>query len=82
MDVVVRPDGRVVAVYTEALELRALGTTTIRRASHIEPDVNGSWWADLAPVGGPKLGPYDLRSAALAAESSWLGDHLAALPHP
>ena len=78
--IVVRPGGRVVAVYSDALRLAVLGHLSIRRASHVEPDEQGRWWADLAPVGGPRLGPFELRSEALAAETRWLGDRLADLP--
>ena len=39
------------------------------------PDRNGRWLADLSPVGGPILGPYDLRSEALEAEVEWLEEH-------
>lgn len=35
--------------------------------------------ADLSPVGGPLLGPYQRRSEALAAEVQWLAEHLARL---
>ena len=44
----------------------------IRRASHVEPDEEGLWWADLAPMNGPTLGPFGRRSAVLAAEREWL----------
>ena len=64
--------GQVVCVYGEAIDLAALGTPTIRRASHIEPDDQGQWWTDLGPVDGPRLGPYRLRSEALQAEAAWL----------
>ena len=30
------------------------------------------WLADLSPVNGPVLGPFDRRSEALAAELAWL----------
>ena len=59
-------------LYNETLDLVCLGTMTIRRASHVEPDDQGRWWADMAPVRGPKLGPYPCRSAALDAEQRWL----------
>jgi len=49
---------------------------SIRRASYVEPDDHGQWWADLHPVGGPCLGPFPRRSAALAAELRWLEDAL------
>jgi hypothetical protein len=66
------PQGRVLAVYGEAIDLAALGPLSIRRASHVEPDPAGRWWADLGPVGGPRLGPFARRSQALAAERAWL----------
>ncbi len=71
MRLTVEPGGTVRCVYGEALDLAALGVVTIRRASHVEPDAGG-WWADLAPVGGPRLGPFALRSQALGAERVWL----------
>jgi hypothetical protein len=66
------PRGRVRCLYSEVLDLAALGDLSIRRASHVEPDAEGRWLADLSPVGGPVLGPFALRSEALAAEVSWL----------
>jgi len=48
------------------------GKTEIRRASHVEPDENGQWKADLSPVSGPALGPFALRREALEAEVNWL----------
>ena len=72
MQMVIDPLGQVRCLYTEALNLAALGPLSIRRASHVEPDVDGQWWADLAPVNGPCLGPYPQRSAALLAEQEWL----------
>ena len=56
-------------------DLDTLGQPHIQRASHVEPDGRGQWIADLAPVGGPKLGPFSLRSAALEAERRWLEVH-------
>ena len=52
----------------EAIDLGQLGVLHITRASHVEPDELGQWWADLSPVGGTKLGPFRARSLALAAE--------------
>ena len=75
MQLVVDRDGTVRCLYGEALDLAALGVPCIRRASHVEPDSVGMWWADLSPVGGPKLGPFGLRSAALEAERAWLEQH-------
>ena len=72
MHLVVEPTGRVRAIYSEALALAALGRPVIHRASHIEPGPDGRWSADLRPVGGPVLGPFDRRSQALDAEFAWL----------
>ncbi|MHB8860928.1 MAG: hypothetical protein ACYC6N_00885 [Pirellulaceae bacterium] len=47
----------------------------ISRGSHVEPDAAGNWYADLSPVGGPLLGSFSHRSAALAAERDWLEGH-------
>jgi hypothetical protein len=69
------PKGQVACVYSEAIDLTALGAVVIRRASHVEPDPQARWWADLAPVGGPLMGPFGRRSEALAAEAGWLEAH-------
>ncbi len=75
MHLVVEPGGRARTLYTEAINLACLGDVTIRRGSHVEPDDAGCWWADLAPVDGPRLGPFAVRSVALAAEVAWLEKH-------
>ena len=72
MDLIVSPDGTIRAVYAEAIDLGVLGNLVISRASHVEPDERGRWLADLTPVAGPVLGPFDLRSEALEAEQAWL----------
>ena len=72
MQIVVYPDGSLRTLYDEAIDLAAFGAMSIRRASHVEPDDSGRWWADLAPVNGPRLGPFDRRSDALKAEQDWL----------
>ena len=74
------PHGLITCLYDEALDLAVLGPVSIRRASHVEPDQAGRWWADLAPVHGPRLGPFALRSQALAAERLWLERHWLAGP--
>jgi hypothetical protein len=72
MHLVIDRAGSVRCVYAESIDLAQLGDLSIRRASHVEPDDRGRWWADLSPVGGPVLGPFDRRGAALAAERLWL----------
>ena len=75
MELVIHPGGVVRCVYDEAIELGALGRLSVDRASHVEPDDDGQWFADLSPVGGPVLGPFPRRSDALAAEVAWLKRH-------
>ena len=75
MKVLVQPDGTVRAIYQEEIDLAVLGRPTITRASQVEPDDQGRWLADLKPVGGPVLGPFDRRSEALEAEHDWLERH-------
>jgi hypothetical protein len=75
MELIIDQHGNGRAVYSEAIPLGELGALTIARASHVEPDAAGRWLADLAPVGGPILGPFGQRSEALAAESEWLAIH-------
>ncbi len=72
MQLVVQPDGTVRCLYAELIDLTALGNPQIRRASFVEPDANGQWQVDLSPSGGPNLGPFGCRSAALDAEIAWL----------
>jgi hypothetical protein len=62
----------VTLIYTEFLPLQSLGAVQISRASHVEPDESGAWWADLSPSQGPVLGPFPHRSLALQAEHDWL----------
>ena len=72
MELVVGVDGMARCIYGEELELRELGKLQITRASHVEPDRGGFWWADMGPVGGPVLGPFRSRTEALGAERRWL----------
>jgi hypothetical protein len=78
MDLIIDSKGQVRCIYGEAIDLAALGDLSIQRASHVEPDQIGRWWADLAPVGGPRLGAFSKRSEALEAEAAWLQQHLLA----
>ena len=67
------------AIYSDEIDrgdidLAVIGDVTIARASHVEP-APGGWAADMAPVGGPCLGPFASRGEALKAEVAWLNDH-------
>ena len=72
MLMIVDRTGTLRCVYDEAIDLAAIGALVISRASHVEPDAHGLWVADLSPVGGPSLGPFEQHSQALAAEHEWL----------
>lgn len=71
--VIIQPNGDITTLYQEVLNLAALGDQQIERASQVEPDAQGRWWAQI--LDGPLLGPFSLRSEALAAEVDWLITH-------
>ncbi|WP_233198723.1 MULTISPECIES: hypothetical protein [Pirellulaceae] len=75
MQLVISSTGNIRCLYDETLDLHTLGKLSISRGSHVEPNDDGQWFADLAPVGGPRLGPFKNRSIALSAEVSWLEEH-------
>jgi hypothetical protein len=64
--------GHVRGVYSDDFPWRELGKLRIQRASHLEPDHLGLWWADLSLSNGPKIGPFARRADAIAAEVRWL----------
>jgi hypothetical protein len=72
MYLVICPSGVIRCIYGETIDLKALGEVRITRASHVEPDKKGRWWADMSPVHGRRLGPFALRSQALEAEKKYL----------
>jgi hypothetical protein len=76
MELIIDTGGQVRCIYSEVIDLTVLGDVSIRRASHVEPDEYGRWWANLSPVDGPTLGPFERRSLALAAELEWLEANL------
>lgn len=75
MELVIDQRGTIQCVYAETVDMARLGQVRIARASRVEPDSTGQWYADLAPVGGPRLGPFARRSEALRAEQRWLREH-------
>ena len=75
MQLFITPVGDVRCLYDESLDLSSLGSVHIQRGSHVEPDLVSQWFADMSPVGGPRLGPFPRRSDALSAEVAWLRDH-------
>jgi hypothetical protein len=80
VELLVDPDGLVRGIYSDEVDWLALGEALgsgplVCRASHVEPAEGGAWTADLAPVGGPVLGPFPKRADALEAEVTWLREH-------
>ncbi len=76
MNIHVAPNGELRFIYNDELQpLLGLGQATVQRASHVEPNNDGEWIADLSPVHGPTLGPFPLRQQALQAEIAWLEQH-------
>ena len=70
--------GTAAFVYSDdaAEALKSLGTIRTNRASYVEPlNDQGQWTADMAPIGGPVLGPFESRGDALVAERAWLREH-------
>ena len=72
MQLIIDLQGDIRCLYGEDIDLSSLGNMTIVRGSHVEPDRDGQWFADLSPVSGPILGPFHRRSQALQAEARWL----------
>ena len=68
--------GNIHSLYTDRINLRVFGKLKIKRASHVEPDKRGLWWADMKPMLGPRLGPFKTRTLALRAEVRWLEQHI------
>ncbi len=76
MNINITTDGELRFIYADGLQpLLELGMPQVRRASHVEPNKDGRWTADMSPVSGPVLGPFTLRREALAAETNWLSEH-------
>ncbi len=72
MEIIVKPTGVFIGIYSDTFDYGSFGRPQIRRASHVEPDDKGRWTADLSPVDGPMLGPFDKRSEAIDAELEML----------
>ncbi len=72
MEIIVKPTGVFIGIYNDSFDYGSFGRPQIRRASHVEPDESGRWAADLSPVDGPRLGPFDKRNEAIDAELEFL----------
>ena len=75
-ELVIAPDGSIRFLWDDDLApLLIEGEASLFRASHIEP-IGTLWFADLALVDGPMLGPFTLRADALTAEAAWITAHI------
>lgn len=82
-EIIVAPNGMLRFIYDDDLGsmLQDIASLSISRASHVEPNEHGhGWTADMSPVGGPILGPFDTRSEALIEEVNWLNEHSIPIP--
>lgn len=74
--IIVRLGGGIQFIYHDRLRpLLGLGDSKVRRVSDVEPTADNQWTADMARIGGPTLGPFPERAAALEAEREWLDAH-------
>ena len=70
------PDGTMNTIYTENIDLNEIGKLDIKRASHVEPNSDGQWTADMSSISGPVLGPFETRTQALEEEAKWLEQNI------
>jgi hypothetical protein len=75
----IEPDGTVVTVYTDTVDLRALGHVRARRASVVEWDESAQAWVARILASDERLGPFATRVEAVAAERAVLATHLVAV---
>jgi hypothetical protein len=75
MEILITAAGQGRCVYSEEIDLSTLGRLSIRRGSHVESTPDAQWTADMSPVDGPILGPFQRWSEAIAAEREWLAEH-------
>jgi hypothetical protein len=72
----IEPDGRVVTVYTDTVDLRALGHIQAVRASVVEWDEARQAWTARILASIEVLGPFATRAEAVAAERAVLAARL------
>jgi hypothetical protein len=69
-------DGTVVTVYTDTIDLRAIGHIHAVQASVLEWDESGQAWTARILATGERLGPFGTRAEAVAAERAVLATQL------
>ena len=77
-----RPDGTIVGLYTDVIDLRALGRVRAERASAVEWDEAAQAWHARIFTTGETLGPFRRRDEAVDAERCVLAAQLSTLAAP
>ena len=72
----IEPDGTVVTVYTDTVDLRVVGHIHAVRASVVEWDESCQAWTARILATGEHLGPFATRAEAVAAERAVLATQL------
>jgi hypothetical protein len=72
----IEPDGTVLAVYTDTIDLRTIGRIHAARASVVEWDESTQAWTARILATGERLGPFATRDEAVAAERAVLAIQL------
>ena len=72
----IEPDGTVVTVYTDTVDLRVVGHVHTVRASVVEWDESGQVWTARILATSERLGPFTTRTEAVAAERAVLATRL------
>jgi hypothetical protein len=72
----IEPDGTVVTVYTDTVDLRVVGHVHAVRASVVEWDESRQAWTARILATGEGLGPFATRAAAVTAERAVLATRL------
>lgn len=72
------PDGTVVFIQSDEINMRIFGKPKMKRASHVEWDEEtDGWMVDLGPVGGPVVKGFgDRRADALWYERKWIEENV------
>lgn len=69
-------DGCIKHIYNEDIDLSSIGEQQVKRASVVDPEDNGKWFADLSLSGGQKVTGFDKRSDALKYEINYLEENI------
>ncbi len=82
-EIFIRPNGKIECIYTDDTRFLVdqASSVKIKRGSNVEPTEDGQWIADMSPVGGPLSPSFKLRADALAWETAYLNNYLAAGGH-